>query len=312
MIKVGILGASNPQAGELIRILINHPEIELITAYDKSNSGRRINEVHFGLIGETESRFTDKFPFREYDIVFICEQIEELDEENLLTEGLKVVFFNNVDSKILERIKEEAKKSVGISELFRKPLVRGAEKVKLLTPVETICLIALYPLALHLLLSEKVKVNIKVPEWEISGIKKESIDESVTRLLSKIQYSFPGFEINNIDSSGINSRSIRMETEFRCLVSLDEIEKAFEAVYDDHNFTFVVHRELKEEDVLGTHKCLIKLTKPDDETLKIEAVADAVLRGGAGDAVHSMNLLFGLFEKIGLSFKAPYAFITKN
>ena len=72
MVRVGILGAAGYTGGELIRLLINHPQAEIVFANSESNAGNLICDVHEGLMGETDMRFTAEMPFGEVDVVFFC------------------------------------------------------------------------------------------------------------------------------------------------------------------------------------------------------------------------------------------------
>ena len=72
MIKVGILGAAGYTGGELIRVLLNHPDVQIVFANSESNAGNKVYEVHEGLIGETEMTFSSDMPFDAVDVVFFC------------------------------------------------------------------------------------------------------------------------------------------------------------------------------------------------------------------------------------------------
>ena len=72
MIKAGIIGGAGYTAGELIRLLLNHPETEIVFINSSSNAGNRITDVHEGLYGETDLRFTDQLPLDEIDVLFFC------------------------------------------------------------------------------------------------------------------------------------------------------------------------------------------------------------------------------------------------
>ena len=72
MIKAGIVGGAGYTAGELIRLLINHPDTEIIFINSSSNAGNRITDVHEGLYGECDLRFTDKLPLNDIDVLFCC------------------------------------------------------------------------------------------------------------------------------------------------------------------------------------------------------------------------------------------------
>ena len=94
MIKVGILGAAGYTGGELIRVLLNHPEAEIVFANSESNAGNLVSDVHEGLIGETDLRFTDQMPFEEVDVVFFCfghGKSEQFLKEHTIPENVKII-----------------------------------------------------------------------------------------------------------------------------------------------------------------------------------------------------------------------------
>ena len=94
MIKVGILGAAGYTGGELIRVLLNHPEAEIVFANSESNAGNLLSDVHEGLLGETEQRFTDEMPFEDVDVVFFCfghGKSEQFLKEHTIPEHVKIV-----------------------------------------------------------------------------------------------------------------------------------------------------------------------------------------------------------------------------
>ena len=72
MIKAGIIGGAGYTAGELIRILINHPDVEIVFVNSSSNAGNKITDVHAGLLGETNLIFTDQLSLNEIDVLFFC------------------------------------------------------------------------------------------------------------------------------------------------------------------------------------------------------------------------------------------------
>lgn len=86
-------------------------------------------------------------------------------------------------------------------------------------------------------------------------------------------------------------------------MSTDSLHRLFEDFYDDHNFTFIVGRPVDILDVANTNKALIHIEKNDDE-LTISTVIDNIVKGSSGNAIHCMNLLFGLHERTGLCLKA--------
>lgn len=294
-------------AGELLRLLVHHPEVELKFAFSRSHRGRSLSSQHKGLVGDTDLHFSETMNLDEVDVLFITSSEYSADSQMNLPEDLKVVLIQESDEfKVLPPF--DALEFVpGVSEMFRKPLVRGAKASRVLTSPATLALILLYPLALHLLLNDSIALKIKLPEFRKSILSRQHLVAEIENRLQDVQLSF--HHLNSVDiETSETIRALSVEAEFPCMVSEEEIEKIYEGIYDDHNFTFLIRNDIDPAEVAGTHKCLINISKPDEDTLRVKAVADAVLRGGAGDAVHAMNLLCGLFEKTGLSLPAGLAF----
>lgn len=307
MIKVGIIGAESNEAGELLRLLVHHPEVELTTVYAPALRGRMINSYHRGLVGDTEMKFADTVDFEDLDVVFITSDNYSINQQTELPDSLKVISMESESNRTLRQPFDRIEYVPGVSEMYRKPLVRGARGARILSSAASVAIIALYPLALHLLLNDSLSIKVKVPLLRDSHISSDELGEEITRQLQKAQLSFSKVQATEIESHD-KLRALIADIEFDCAVSEEEIERVYNEIYDDHNFTFLVRTEPLPTEVAGTHKCLLYISKPSEGRLHIKAVADSVLRGGAGDAIHAMNLLFGLFEKTGLSLPAGLAF----
>ena len=94
MIKAGIIGGAGYTAGELIRLLLNHPETEIVFINSSSNAGNKITDVHEGLYGETDLRFTDQLPLYEIDVLFFCTahgDTKKFMESHNIPEDLKII-----------------------------------------------------------------------------------------------------------------------------------------------------------------------------------------------------------------------------
>ena len=300
MIKTGIWGAETEASGELIRILLLHPEVEDITAVSESEYGKPICSRHYGLIGEKDIKFVKDLDLKDIDVLFVMNgnfpqvALNGMEDSSLRIISLKREFFPSP---------EKFEVVTGLSEIFRKNLVRGARHAHLLTPVVSLSLIALFPIAKNLLLNDTLEIRLDADSKYSSDETLQEADKWIGEILGAIQQSF-NKKIEIVRSDEKTAGMFKVDINLKCGVSLPEIEKLYENIYDDHNFTFLYDGELAMKEVRGTQKCLIRLSKPDEETLNIQAIADPTMRGNAGDAVHVMNLLFGLYEKIGLSFRA--------
>lgn len=306
MIKVGILGAESPLAGELIRLLLHHPEVELDAVVAPTLKGMSVTSHHKGLVGDTDLNFSDLLPSDSLDLVFVASPTF-LDNLPTPRENLKAIYLGFSPESSLPTFEGSIQWFPAVSEMYRKPLVRGAVASRILTPPASVALIALFPLALHLLLNNTLNLQITMPEFSASRPTAQELRHELEEILREVQLSFSRFEELTV-KEGSARRAVKVEISFDCMVTKEEIEKIYQEIYDDHNFTYLVSSPPSPAEVEGTQKCLLYIDKPQEGKIAVTAVADAVFRGGAGDAIHAMNLLFGLFEKIGLSLPASRAF----
>lgn len=322
MIKVGIIGGAGYTAGELIRLLINHPDVEISFVNSTSNAGNLITDVHEGLYGETTMRFTDELPLDEIDCLFFCTahgDTKKFMESHTVPDTVKIV-----DLSMDYRIKSPEHDFVyGLPELNRRQIC-SAKHIANPGCFATCIQLGVLPLAKHLMLNSDIHVNA-ITGSTGAGVKPSatshfswrndniSIYKPFTHQhLAEIKQSFSQLQ-NSFDSAirfipvrGNFSRGIFATTYLDCKVDINEIRKIYEEYYSDHSFTFVVDKNPDLKQVVNTNKCLIYLQKYEDQLLVV-SVIDNLLKGASGQAVHNMNLLFGLEETIGLHLK-PSAF----
>ena len=321
MIKVGIIGGAGYTAGELIRLLLNHPDVELKWVHSTSNAGNPVSGVHQGLVGETALYFTNETPLDAVDVIFLCtphgesRKFLELHKDNI-PDDLRIIDLSQ-DFRIADDTHDFI---YGLPELNRKYIIRG-KHVANPGCFATAIQLALLPLARNLLLNSDIHVNA-ITGSTGAGVKPSATSHyswrndnvsiykpfthqhlaEIYQTLHGMQASFNS-KVNFIPVRGCFSRGIFATLYMDCPVELSEIKKLYNEYYDDHNFTFVSDRMPDLKDVVNTNKCLLYLTK-EDGTLLIVSVIDNLLKGASGQAVHNMNLLFGLHERVGLQLKA--------
>lgn len=322
MIKVGIIGGAGYTAGELLRLLLNHPDVEIIFVNSASNAGNRITDVHSGLYGETDLVFTDELPLDAIDCLFFCTahgDTRKFMESHTLPEALRVV-----DLSMDYRIESEEHDFVyGLPELNRKRIIR-ARHIANPGCFATAIQLGLLPLAKNLLLNNPVHITAitgstgagQKPSatshfsWRNNNLSvykpftHQHLPE-IRQSLSRLQQSF-STDLNFIPVRGDFARGIFASMYTDCPVELSVIRRLYEEYYDDHSFTFVTDANLDLKQVVNTNKCLIHLEKHGDKLLILTAI-DNLLKGASGQAVHNMNLLFCLTEVAGLKLK-PSAF----
>lgn len=300
MIKVGITEGDSPLAGELLRILVNHPEVDSIAVASPKHKDQPASSVHFGLIGELPVSFVEAIDPNNVDFLFILSNSVDV---NALPEKLKWVACGDATAEALP-----VDTVCGVSEAFRKPLVRGALHSRILSPISSLSTVMLNPIALRKLIQFPVRIFASLPDGFQQWPEEKYIDRSAReteKALEIIQEDgfHSGCEVTFAGNSE-SPRAMKLMIDLRLSLSAEEVIEFFESVYDDHNFTFLTDRELDLRDVEGTNKCIIHVSKPDPSYVRVEGIADPYMRGGASEAVHIMNLLCGLHERIGLTFKA--------
>ena len=322
MIRVGIIGGAGYTAGELIRLLLIHPEVEIKFVHSSSNAGNRIVDVHAGLHGETELLFTDEMPFEEIDLLFFCTahgDTRKFLESHVLPEELKVI-----DISMDYRIKGNDHDFIyGLPELNRRNTCKSrfvANPGCFATCIE----LGLLPLAKEHLLKGDISVNA-ITGSTGAGVKPQATTHfswrndnisiykpfehqhmpEIMQSIKQLQPDYDG-EIDFIPYRGGFARGIFATIVVKCDLDIETLYKLYEHYYDRDSFTHIVNTPLDLKQVVNTNKCLIHLEKHGNKLL-ITSVIDNLLKGASGTAVHNMNLLFGLAETVGLQLK-PSAF----
>ena len=322
MIKAGIISGAGYTAGELIRLLIRHPEAELTFVNSASNAGNKFTDIHAGLYGETDMIFTDNFPLGEIDVLFFCTahgDTRKFMESHDVPAGLRIVDLSTdyrTESKEHEFI-------YGLPELNRSRIV-GSMRVANPGCFATCIQLGLLPLAKHQMLNGEIHVNaitgstgagVKPSETSHFSWRNDNISiykpfdhqhlGEIRQSLSQLQSGFSA-DIQFIPVRGCFTRGIFASMYMDCNMELSEVKRLYEEYYNDHPFTFVTEKNLDLKQVINTNKCLINLLKHGNKLLIVSAI-DNLLKGASGQAVHNMNLLFGLAETTGLQLK-PSAF----
>lgn len=301
MIKVSILGADTADGGELIRLLAMHPDVEIVDLQSPALDGHKVTERHHGLIGEVNRNFVSEIDYAECDVLFVCgsdtsdSQLMDIRQEH---PEMKMVIFHFHPG--IDRNKEGI--VYGLPEINRKQLVRGATAAEIPESFATMALVALYPFALEQLLEGDVTIRVTAPPSILKETDTAGALEEISSLIHEVKKDFKG-EITLSAEAGKTRRSALMEIEFESSLTLQQMLDIYE-IYDDHNFTFVTTSPIGVSEVAGTNKCVISISRTPEGKVTLTVAADCRLRGAAGEAVHIMNLLFGLHEKTGLALKA--------
>ena len=318
MIKVGILGAAGYTGGELIRLLLNHPEAEIVFANSESNAGNPVAEVHEGLYGETELKFTDQMPFEDVDVVFFCfghGKSEAFLKEHTIPENVKII-----DLAQDFRIKGDHDYVYGLPEINKDEIMK-AQHVANPGCFATAIQLGLLPAAKMGLLKYDVSVNAITGStgagqkpgatthfsWRNNNL---SIYKPFTHQhLAEIRQSLIQLQgsldvdIDFIPYRGDFARGIFATEVIRTKAYADEVIAAYKEFYKDAAFTHYVDKPLDLKQVVNTNKCLIHIDSFDNKLL-VTSCIDNLLKGAVGQAVQNMNLMFGIDEQSGLNLKA--------
>ena len=320
MIKVGIIGGAGYTAGELLRLLINHPHVEIAFVNSQSNAGNLISDVHEGLIGDTDIRFTDKIDLQEIDCLFLCSghgASTEFWNEHNRPESLKVI-------DLAQDFRDESCGYVyGLPELNRR---RIESSMLTANPgcFATAIQLALLPLAASGNLTSTVHVT-GITGSTGAGVKPGATTHfswrdnnmSVYKVfnhqhLKEIRQSLSvaaGREVPEIEfipMRGDFPRGIFVTAYLHSDLTEEDAKKIYEEFYRDAPFTHLSDRQINLKQVVNTNKALVSVEKHGDKLLILSAI-DNLLKGASGQAVENMNIMFGLDETCGLRLK-PSAF----
>ncbi len=318
-IKVGVIGGAGYTAGELLRILVNHPNVDIVFVNSSSNAGNPITEVHSGLIGETDLVFTSELPFEKVDALFLCSahgDSKKFMDENEVPASLKII-----DLSTDYRQKRDDHDFVyGLPEMNREEICKASH---IANPgcFATAIQLALLPLAAAGLIVDEVHVNA-ITGSTGAGVKPSSTSHfswrnnnisiykafehqhlmEIGQSMRRLQDGFDK-SINFIPVRGNFARGIYATTYTKCDLSLEDAKKLYKDYYKEAAFTFVTDKNPDMKQVVNTNKGIVYLEKHGDKLLVVSMI-DNLLKGASGQAVQNMNLMFGLDEKAGLGLKS--------
>ena len=318
MIKIGILGAAGYTGGELIRVLLGHPEAEIVFANSESNAGNLLSDVHEGLLGETQQRFTAEMPFEDIDVLFFCfghGKSEQFLKEHSIPADVKII-----DLAQDFRIKGDHDYVYGLPEI-NKAEIQNARHIANPGCFATAIQLGLLPAAYLNLLKYDIAVNAITGStgagqkpgatthfsWRNNNL---SIYKPFTHQhLAEIRQSirqvqgYLDVDIDFIPYRGDFARGIFCTEVIRTKAPADEVIEAYKDFYRDAAFTHYSEKPIDLKQVVNTNKCLVHIDAFDNKLLVTTAI-DNLLKGAVGQAVQNMNLMFGIDETAGLKLKA--------
>ncbi len=324
MLEVGIIGGAGYTAGELIRLLLNHPETNINFVYSTSNAGNKLYKVHQDLIGSTEISFTSEIN-ADVDVLFLClghGNSTSFLQKNRFSDDTKIIDLSN-DFRLTADKNFEGKEFVyGLPEL-QKEAIKSAKYIANPGCFATALQLAILPLAANGLLKNDVHINAVTGAtgagtslsatthftWRdnnfshYKAFNHQHLGE-INQTVKQLQADFNS-EINFMPNRGDFSRGIFATTYTRFDGSLEDVKTLYKNYYKDAAFTIVSDESIFMKQVVNTNKCLVQLEKHGNKLL-ITSTIDNLLKGASGAAIQNLNLMFGFEETLGLNLKANY------
>ena len=327
MIKIGILGAAGYTGGELIRLLVHHPEAEIVFANSESNAGNLVADVHEGLLGDTDLRFTDAMPFDEVDVVFFCfghGKSEAFLKEHAIPAHVKIIDLAQ-DFRIAAPTHDYV---YGLPEIHKEQISKCQH---LANPgcFATCIQLGLLPLAKAGLLTHDVAVNAITGStgagqkpvstthfsWRTDNMSiykvfthqhLHEIRQSLTELQGSLEVDVDFIPYRGDFARGIFcTEVVKFDGEEGTLTNptAEQLADMYRTFYADAAFTHYIDKALDLKQVVNTNKALVHIDKFGNKAV-ITCIIDNLLKGAVGQAVQNMNLMFGIDERSGLLLKS--------
>lgn len=325
-IRVGIVGGAGYTGGELIRLLLNHPQATISFVHSRSNAGKNVASIHQDLVGETNLQFTDTL-HNDIDVMFLCVghgEAKKFLENNTIHDAVKIIDLSQ-DFRLQAGASIGNRQFVyGLPELNKEAII-SAKNIANPGCFATAIQLGLLPLAKAGLLQDVYATGITgstgagqslAPtshfSWRANNIGAyktlthqhlKEIHQSVQQLQPTFSKSHTDENINFIPWRGDFTRGIFISSQLKCNLKIDELTELYQNFYAGAAFTFLSSEPIFLKQVVNTNKCVMQLEKVGS-LLVVHSAIDNLLKGASGQAVQNMNLLFGLDEKAGLHLKA--------
>lgn len=317
--KAGIISGAGYTGGETIRLLLNHPEVELAFVHSRSNAGNPLHAVHGDLLGETSLLFSAEID-PAVDVLFLClghGESRKFLEQTELPGSVHIIDLSQ-DFRLGETVKNRTF-VYGLPE-WQRDAIRQAKNIANPGCFATAIQLGLLPLAAAGLLNEVHTTGITGSTgagqslqatahftWRANNISTYKVLshqhlKEIRQTLQRIQPSFTG-ALNFVPVRGDYPRGIWITSYLECSLSLEAAYELYEQYYKAHPFTHISRKQIDLKQVVNTNKCLIQLEKTEGK-LVIHSIEDNLLKGASGQAVQNMNLLLGLDETAGLKLKS--------
>ena len=323
-LEVGIIGGAGYTAGELIRLLLDHPKTNINFVYSTSNAGNKLYQVHQDLVGSTEIEFTQEIN-ADIDVLFLClghGNSTAFLKNNSFSENTKIIDLSNDFRLAADKIFDGKEFIYGLPEL-QKNAIRSAKYIANPGCFATALQLAILPLAANGLLKDDVHINAVTGAtgagtslsktthftWRdnnfshYKAFNHQHLGE-IHQTIHQLQSDFNS-EVNFVPNRGNFSRGIFATTYTKFEGSIEDAKNLYNEYYKDAAFTFVSEDSIFMKQVVNTNKCLVQLEKHGNNLL-ITTTIDNLLKGASGQAIQNMNIIYGFEETLGLNLKANY------
>jgi N-acetyl-gamma-glutamyl-phosphate reductase len=321
-IRAGIVGGAGYTGGEMLRILINHPNVEIVFVHSNSNAGNHIYDVHTDLFGDTDLKFAAELAYN-VDVLFLCVghgDAKKFLEANEIPDHIMIIDLSQ-DFRLSQNSKFKNKSFVyGLPELNREA-IKTADNIANPGCFATCLQLGLLPLASKGLLKSEVHVTATTGStgagqslsptshftWRNDNLSVYKVFNhqhlnEISQSLRQLQGAFDK-DINFVPYRGGFTRGIIASIYTESDLSEAEALKLYQEYYAGHPFTHVTNKDIDLKQIVNTNKCFLQVKKYDNKIF-IMSIMDNLLKGASGQAVQNMNLLFGLDERTGLRLKA--------
>jgi N-acetyl-gamma-glutamyl-phosphate reductase len=324
MINTGIIGGSGYTAGELIRLLLNHPEAEIDFVFSTSRAGKPITSVHHDLLGDTDLTFSSEIN-PDIDILFLCTghgNSTDFLQKHRISESTKIIDLSR-DFRLSGSNTFNGRNFIyGLPEL-QKPKIKDAANIANPGCFATAIQLALLPLADTAALENDVHIHgitgstgagSSLSEtthfsWRNNNVSiyKALSHQHIGEVTQSLKQLFPSFDaaLNFIPVRGNFTRGIFISAYTQTDLSLENAQSLYEKFYANAPFVHLSDEPLYLKQVVNTNKCLLHIQKKDGQLL-VTSNIDNLLKGASGQAVQNMNLVFGLDEQAGLQLKPTH------
>ena len=329
-INVGIVGGAGYTGGELLRILVHHPEVHISFVHSSSNAGKPVSAVHTDLIGDTDLIFTNTF-LDSIDVLFLCmghnESKKFLAVQNI-SASVSIIDLSQDFRLTQNAVIADRTFVYGLPELNREKITT-AKNIANPGCFATAIQLALLPLAKSGLLQDIYTTGITGStgagqslsatshfSWRANNIQAyKTLDHQhvfeIVQSLNHLQSDAPlstggeGPGLHFVPWRGDFTRGIYTSSVIDCSLPIEAVQEMYASYYAAHPFVVVSDTAIHLKQVVNTNKCVLQIEKQGNK-LVVHSAIDNLIKGASGQAVQNMNLLFGLDETTGLLFKANF------